>query len=51
MSKINLINNSMAMFMVCEAISGEDDTSFIEPDENGYYDDSCTVNGNNIKMF
>ena len=48
MSKINLINNSMAMFMVCEAISGEDDTSFIEPDENGYYDITIQLNGKEL---
>lgn len=48
MSKINLINNSMAMFMVCEAINGEDDTSFIEPDENGYYDITIQLNGKEL---
>ena len=51
MAKINIINNDMAMFMMCEAIS-EERKEFIDlkPDEDGLYDVVITLNGKEINV-
>lgn len=51
MAKINVVNNNMAMFMMCEAI-GEERKEFMDlkPDENGLYDVVITLNGTEINV-
>lgn len=51
MAKINVINNNMAMFMMCEAI-GEERKEFMDlkPDEDGLYDVVITINGKEINV-
>lgn len=51
MAKINIINNNMAMFMLCEAISGEtDEWKDLHSDENGLYDVNIQLNGREINV-
>lgn len=51
MAKINVINNNMAMFMMCEAI-GEEKKEFMDlkPDEDGLYDVVISLNGKEIDV-
>lgn len=51
MAKINIIDNDMAMFMMCEAI-GEERKEFtdLKPDEDGLYDVVITLNGKEIDV-
>lgn len=51
MAKINVINNDIALFMVCEAI-GEERKEFMDltPDEDGLYDVVITLNGKEINV-
>lgn len=51
MAKIKLSDNSMAMFMVCEAV-GKDRQGFIDvkPDEDGLYDLTITLNGKELDV-
>jgi hypothetical protein len=49
MAKINITNNNMAMFMVCEAIGTErKEWKDLHPDENGLYDITILLNGKEI---
>ena len=49
MSKIDIVTNKMALFMVCEAIGSDHELrKTIEPDENGLYDLTISVNGKEI---
>lgn len=51
MAKINVINNNMAMFMLCEAIGGETEKwEDLHPDENGMYDLNILLNGREINV-
>lgn len=45
MAKIDVINNEMAMFMLCEAIGEDRDIVDFEADENGLYDVKIVFNG------
>ncbi len=46
MAKVDVINNKMAMFILCEAI-GKDREKFkdLKADSNGLYDVTITLNG------
>ena len=51
MAKINLSNNNMALFMVCEAIAEERKEWYdIKPNENGCYDLNIQINGKEINV-
>lgn len=51
MAKININNNSMALFMVYEAIVGErEEWKELEPDENGMYDLNIQLNGKELNV-
>lgn len=50
MSKIDVINNKMAMFMLCEAIGEDRDTIDIKADENGLYDIKILFNGQELNV-
>lgn len=46
MSKVDVRQNNMAMFMLCEAIGGERERfKDLHADENGMYDVTITLNG------
>ena len=51
MAKINVVNNNMAMFLICEAI-GEERKEFmnLKPDADGLYDVVITLNGKEIDV-
>ena len=51
MAIVNVIDNDMAMFMLCEAI-GEERKEFMDlkPDEDGLYDVVITLNGKEINV-
>lgn len=51
MAKINVTNNEMALFMLCEAI-GEERKEFadLKADENGMYDVVITLNGKEVNV-
>ena len=50
MAKMKLLENNMAMFMVCEAIRCEDINDFVDikPDEDGLYDLRISINGREL---
>ena len=50
MAKIDVINNKMAMFMVCEAIGQDRDVIDIQADENGLYDVKILFNDQEINV-
>lgn len=51
MAKINVINNSMAMFILCEAIAGEtEEWKDLQSDENGMYEVNIQLNGREINV-
>ena len=51
MAKINIVNNDMTMFMMCEAIAGEtDEWKDLQPDENGLYNINIQLNGREINV-
>lgn len=51
MAKINVVNNNMAMFMLCEAIAGEtEEWKDLRADENGMYDVNIQLNGKEINV-
>jgi hypothetical protein len=51
MAKINVCENTMAMFMLCEAIGSErDEWEGLEPDENGCYNINIQLNGKEINV-
>lgn len=51
MAKIDVINNNMAMFMLCEAIGGErNEWNDLKADENGLYDVNIQLNGREINV-
>lgn len=50
MAKIDVINNKMAMFMVCEAIGQDRDVIDIQADENGLYDVKILFNDQEINL-
>lgn len=46
MAKIDVVNNNIAMFIVCEAIGSErEEFADLKADENGLYDMVITLNG------
>lgn len=51
MAKIDVINNNMAMFMLCEAIGNErKEWEDLKADENGLYDVKIFLNGKEINV-
>lgn len=50
MAKIDVINNKMAMFMLCEGIADKRNDFDFTPDENGLYDVVITMNGKEIDV-
>ena len=49
MAKIDVVSNTMARFMLCEAIGGEsEEWCDLSPDENGLYDINVQLNGKEI---
>lgn len=48
MAKIDVINNKMAMFIVCEAIGKDRDKIDFHADENGLYDLKIIFNGTEL---
>jgi hypothetical protein len=51
MAKIDVINNNMAMFMLCEAIGSErKEWEDLKADENGLYDVKIFLNGKEINV-
>ncbi len=50
MAKIDVINNKMAMFMLCEAIGEDRDIIDFQADENGLYDVKILFNGQELNV-
>ena len=51
MAKIDVVNNNMAMFMLCEAIGGErEEWKDLQADENGLYEVNIQLNGREINV-
>lgn len=51
MAKIDVLNNQMAIFMLCEAIGGErEEWADLQADENGLYDVNIQLNGKEINV-
>ena len=50
MAKIDVINNKMAMFMLCEAIGEERDVIDFQADENGLYDVKILFNDQELNV-
>lgn len=51
MAKIDVINNKMALFMLCEAIGGErEEWNDLKADENGLYDVQILLNGREVNV-
>lgn len=51
MAKIDVINNNMAMFMLCEAIGNESkEWEDLKADEDGLYDVKIFLNGKEINV-
>jgi hypothetical protein len=51
MAKINVCKNTMAMFMLCEAIGNErNEWKGLKPDKNGCYDINIQLNGKEINV-
>lgn len=51
MAKINVIDNKMAMFMLCEAIADETkDWKDLQPDGNGMYEVNIQLNGREVNV-
>ncbi len=50
MAKIDVINNQMAMFMVCEAVAEQRHDFDFRADENGLYDLSIQFNGKEVDV-
>lgn len=51
MAKINVLNNSMAMFLLCETIAEEtDEWKDVQSDENGMYEVNIQLNGREINV-
>ncbi len=50
MAKIDVINNKMAMFMLCEAIGEDRDVIDFQADENGLYDVKILFNGQELNV-
>ena len=50
MSKIDVINNKMAMFMLCEAIGEDRDVIDFQTDENGLYDVKILFNDQELNV-
>lgn len=50
MAKIDIINNKMALFMLCEAIGDDRDGIDFQADENGLYDVKIMLNGKELNV-
>lgn len=50
MAKIDVINNKMAMFMLCEAIGEDRDIIDFQADENGLYDVKIQFNDQELNV-
>lgn len=50
MAKIDVINNKMAMFMLCEAIGEDRDVIDFQVDENGLYDVKILFNDQELNV-
>lgn len=50
MAKVDVINNRMAMFMLCEAIGEDRDVIDFQADENGLYDVKIFFNGQELNV-
>lgn len=50
MAKIDVINNKMAMFMICEAIGKDRDKVDFNTDENGLHDLKIIFNGTELNV-
>lgn len=50
MAKIDVVNNKMAMFMLCEAIGEDRDVVDFQSDENGLYDVRIIFNGTELNV-
>ena len=50
MAKIDVINNKMTMFMLCEAIGEDRDIIDFQSDENGLYDVKIIFNGTELNV-
>lgn len=50
MGKIDVINNKMAMFMLCEAIGKDRDVIDFQADENGLYDVKILFNDQELDV-
>lgn len=50
MAKIDVINNKMAMFMLCKAIGEDRDVIDFQADENGLYDVKILFNDQELNV-
>ncbi len=50
MAKIDITNNKMAMFMLCEAIEQDRDVINVQADENGLYDVKIIFNDQELNV-
>lgn len=50
MAKIDITNNKMAMFMLCEAIGQDRDVINVQADENGLYDVKIIFNDQELNV-